>query len=231
MSLGVNLYKSQMNYSKIKKIFLRGFIGFLVLTAIVAIVAVFNESFGETQKRILATTFTISIASICAMACAAFIERRGLITLGMAGITCSALGGALLLLGIWNILESEISFKVTATLITMSVAFAHSFLLALPELGKRHFWVQVVTAITIGLLAIQIIAAVWIEIENIIYYQSLIVVAILVGLETLVIPILLKLGGQEKPQTQELHLTHVDGNHFRNADGEMYEVKAVDNIK
>lgn len=220
-----------MNYSKVKNIFLRGFIGFLVLTALVAIVAVFSESFGETQKRILATTFTISIASICAMACAAFIERRELVTLGMAGIASSALAGGLLLLGIWNLLESNISFKITATFITISVAFAHAFLLALPELDKRYRWFQPVTAITIGLLAIQIIVALWTETESMIYYQSLAVVAILTGLETLVTPILFKLRGEEKEQAQELHLTLIDGNHYKNESGDKYEVKALDTIE
>lgn len=217
-----------MNYSRIKSLFLRGFIGFLVLTALIAIVAVFSESFGETQQRILASTFIISIASICAMSCAAFIERHSLVRLGATGIASSALGGTMLLLGIWNILEGDISFKITATLITISLAFAHAFLLALPELNKRYNWVQPVTVFTIGLLAIQIIVAVWTEIESLIYYQSLAVVAILVGLETLIIPILLKLGDKEKEQAQELHLTHVDGNHYTTTDRDMYEVKALD---
>lgn len=219
-----------MNYSNIKNLLLCGFIGFLVLTALVAIVAVFSESFGETQKRILATTFTISIASICAMASAAFIERRRLVALGMAGIASSALGGILLLLGIWNILLSDISFKVTATLITMSLAFAHGFLLALPKLDKRHYWVQAVTAITIGLLATQIIVALWIEIENVIYYRYLAVVAILAGLETLIIPILFKLRREikEQPPELQLHLTLIDGNHYQNETGDKYEVKALD---
>lgn len=216
-----------MNYSKVKKIFLRGFIGFLVLTALVAIFAVFSDSFGETQKRILATTFTISIASICAMACAAFIERRSLVWLGMAGIACSALAGVLLLLGIWNLFVSDFSFKITATFITISIAFAHAFLLALPELDKRYKWIQPATATTIGLLAILIIVVMWFETESTIFFQSIAVVAILTGLETLVIPILLKLGGKEKEQAQELHLTLVDGNHYTNADGDKYEVKAL----
>lgn len=216
-----------MNYSKVKKIFLRGFIGFLVLTALVAIFAVFSDSFGETQKRILATTFTISIASICAMACAAFIERRSLVWLGMGGIACSALAGVLLLLGIWNLFVSDFSFKITATFITISIAFAHAFLLALPELDKRYKWIQPATATTIGLLAILIIVVMWFETESAIFFRSIAVVAILTGLETLVIPILLKLGGKEKEQAQELHLTLVEGNHYTNEAGDKYEVKAL----
>ncbi len=220
-----------MNYSKVKKIFLRGFIGFLVLTALVAIFAVFSDSFGETQKRILATTFTISIASICAMACAAFIERRSLVWLGMAGIACSALAGVLLLLGIWNLFVSDFSFKITATFITLSIAFAHGFLLALPELDKRYKWIQPATAITIGLLAILIIVVMWFETESAIFFRSIAVVAILTGLETLVIPILLKLGGKEKEQAQELHLTLVDGKYYTNAAGDKYEVKALNSTE
>ncbi|PKD44254.1 hypothetical protein [Rhodohalobacter barkolensis] len=220
-----------MNYSKVKKIFLRGFIGFLVLTALVAIFAVFSDSFGETQKRILATTFTISIASICAMACAAFIERRSLVWLGTAGIACSALAGVLLLSGIWNLFVNDFSFKITATFITISIAFAHAFLLALPELDKRHKWIQPATATTIGLLAILIIVVMWFETESAIFFRSIAVLAILTGLETLVIPILLKLGGKEKEQAQELHLTLVDGKYYTNAAGDKYEVKALNSTE
>jgi hypothetical protein len=111
------------------------------------------------------------------------------------------------------------------------VAFAHAFLLALPELSKRHFWVQKATAVTIGILAIQIITAIWIEIENAVYFQSLAVIAILTGLETLVIPLLLKLGVKEKVQSKELILTHVDNNLYKNSSGDMYEVKTLDAVE
>lgn len=215
-----------MNYSRIKDLFLRGFIGFLVLTALVAIIAVFSESFGKTQERILATTFTISIASICAMACAAFIERRKRVVPGLAGIASSMLAALLLLGGIWSFLTGDISFKITATFVAISVASAHAFLLALPELGQRR-WVQQATALTIGLLAAQIILAVWIEIESQTYFRALAVVAIVVGLETLVIPILLKLKDKEKEPSEELLLTHVEGDLYKNASGDMYKVKAL----
>lgn len=219
-----------MDYSEIKKLFLRGFIGFLSLTALVAILSVFYQDFGTIQQRILASTFTISIASICAMSCAAFMERHSWIQLGMAGIISSVLSAILLLLGIWLVLESVIFFKIIVTLVTTSIAFAHAFLLALPELAKKHFWVQQATALTIGILAVQIIVAVWFELQIAIYYQFLAVVAIVVGLETLIIPILLKLKGSGDENSKELHLKQVSDDLYEDVAGNTYKIRAVDTV-
>jgi hypothetical protein len=65
-----------MNYTELRKRLLKAFIGFLTLTALVAIGSVLSREFGETQLKVLATTFSITAGSICAMACVAFIERR-----------------------------------------------------------------------------------------------------------------------------------------------------------
>lgn len=220
-----------MDYSKIKKLFLRGFIGFLVLTAIIAIIAVLSESFGDTQMRILGSTFTISIASILAMACAAFIERRSKTSLGLAGIVTTIIGAILLLMGIWSIIETDFSFKVTASFITVAVAFAHAFLLALPDLDKNYLWVQQTSALTISIIAVLIITALWSETENLYYYRTMAVVAILVGLQSVVIPILNKLSGKENSTSKELLLTHVDANLYKNSSGDIFEVKVLDSTE
>ena len=65
-----------MDYSEIRKLALKIFIGFLGLTAVIAIISVLAGQFGELQWKILGTTFTISAASICSMSCAAFIEKK-----------------------------------------------------------------------------------------------------------------------------------------------------------
>ena len=58
-----------MNFTEIKKVLLKLFVGFLILTAIIAIISVLSGEFGELQGKILATTLTISMASICSMSC------------------------------------------------------------------------------------------------------------------------------------------------------------------
>ena len=62
----------------------------------------------------------------------------------------------LTVIGIWPEFESKTYWKTTATLAVGAVAFAHTFLLALPELDTRHRWVQRIGGVLIGMLALQI---------------------------------------------------------------------------
>ncbi|GAF67867.1 unnamed protein product, partial [marine sediment metagenome] len=182
-----------MDYTELRKLSLKIFIGFLALTALIAIITVLGGKFGEIQMKILATTFTISAASICSMSCAAFIEKRKLIKLGLAGIILSVISAILLIIGMWPEIKNDEYWKTTITLIVAALAFAHAFLLVLPDLEDNQKWVQKVALGAIGILAVQIIVAVWGEIDNESYYRLLAVVAIIVGLATLVIPILTKM--------------------------------------
>ena len=94
-----------MDYSALRKLALKFFLVFLGLTALVAIVSVLTGSFGELQLKILATSFAISSASILAMSCAAFIERKKRVVLGISGVLLSAMAACLVIAGLW--LESE----------------------------------------------------------------------------------------------------------------------------
>jgi len=96
-----------MNYSEIRKLSLKVFIGFLGLTALIAIISVLSGDFGKLQWKILATCFTISAASICSMSCAVFIEKKGLAGLGLAGIFLCISSASLVIVGIWPEIESE----------------------------------------------------------------------------------------------------------------------------
>ena len=218
-----------MDFTGIRKLLLKFFIGFLVLTALIAIVVVFSNEFGDLQQRILATTFTISIGSICAMSCAAFIERKKMVTLGLTGFITSAITAFLLILLIWSSMEDKFWVKLIGSLITASFAFAHAFLLALPELEKQYKWVQSVTAVSIFILAVQIIIAIWMELEDITYFRIMAAVGIMVGLETLTIPILMKLKtDDESSKKQRLELTKMENGLFRDSSGNVYRVDEVE---
>ena len=216
-----------MDYAQIKRLSLKTFIGFLVLTALVAIISLLGGEFGELQVKILVTTFTISAASICSMSCAAFIERRKSARLGLSGIFLSAAGAILLIVGLWTEVNNDEYWKATVTLIVFAVAFAHAFLLALPELDDRQKWARIVSAGSIGLLALQIVAAVWGQIENDGYYRLLAVVAVVVALETLVIPILMLLRRGSGRRGTSLVLEKVEGERYKDPTGKMYHVREV----
>jgi hypothetical protein len=217
-----------MNFRELKRLSLMAFIGFLILTALIAIVSVLTGKFGELQWKILATTLTISAASICSMCCAAFMEKRKQVPLGLAGITLSVATAVLLIAGMWPEFNIDEYWKTTASCGVLALAFAHAFLLALPDLDPRHKWVQILSPIFIGILTVQIIAAFWGEIENEWYYRFLALVAIVVGLQTLVIPILMKLRKGDGIQKSKLVLSPIEGDLYRDPAGKTYRVMEIE---
>ncbi|GHB91495.1 hypothetical protein [Cerasicoccus arenae] len=230
-----------MNIHTARSLLLKSFIGFLSLTALIGIATVLTGEFGELQLKILATTFTISAASICAMACAAFIEKRAMPALGWTGIGLNFLAATMLLFAMWAELGDEYYWKITITLIVLGLGFAHALLLQLPDLGKKHDWIPAIAAASVAALAVFIIVAFWGEIDNEGYYRGLAVISIIVVLFTLIIPIMMKLAKPdvvsnpphltptEKPSitADALVLTPVDGNYYQDANGTRYRVEKV----
>jgi hypothetical protein len=219
-----------MDYKEMRRFSLIVFIGFLILTAVIAIISVLSGTFGEVQWKILGTTFTISGASICSMACAAFMEKKKRVPVGTAGIVLCVIAAVLVIAGMWPEIDSDEYWKATSTCGVLALAFAHTFLLALPNLDDRQKWVQTVTFISIAILAILIIAGIWIQDERWeeLYFRVLAVVAILVGLETLVIPILMKLRKGQAASSEKLILEKIDGDLYTDSAGKKYRLMEID---
>lgn len=86
-----------MNYTEIRRLLLKIFIGFLSLTALVAILSVLSHKFGETQLKVLLTTLSITAGSICAMSCAAYYRFMAVVSVLVVLMTlvipiCTRLG-------------------------------------------------------------------------------------------------------------------------------------------
>ena len=62
------------------------------------------------------------------------------------------------------------------------------------------------------------------EIDATSYYRLLAVVAIVIGLVTLAIPILVKLGGRAESAKLELKLEQIEGDTYRDTKGNIYRV-------
>ena len=217
-----------MDYTGIRKRALRVFIGFLALTALVAAISVVSGEFGDIQLKVLATTLTISAASICSMACAAYIEKRKRTRQGLVGIALSVLGALLVIVGLWPPIDSDEYWKTAITVVIWAVACAHGLLMLLPDLDGRQKIVQSLTVVSIAILSALIMVAVWTEMENEGYYRIMALAAIAVALETLVIPILLKLKTGAEPEASTLVLERVAGQTYRDASGELFEVRRVE---
>jgi hypothetical protein len=216
-----------MDYGEIRKISLKVFIGFLGLTALIAIITLLSGKFRWFQWRVLGTSLTITAASVCAMSCAAFIEKKKQVLLGMTGIVLCVSAAILLIAGMWTEVENEVCWKVTMTLGVLGAGFAHAFLLFLPDLGDRYKWVQPASSVTIGILALLIVAFVWHQFKNDLYFRVLAAVAIIVSLETIVIPILMKLRKTTTPDRRKLVLEKIDDDIYRDSEGNEYKLKLL----
>jgi hypothetical protein len=217
-----------MDYTAARKLSLKLFVGFLGLTALVAIVSVLSGDFGELEIKILLTSLTISTASICSMGCAAFIDKKKHVRIGLAGIGLSILAAILVIVGVWEVFDSDTFWKTTGTVIVLAIAFPHAFLLLLPELERGLRWIQSVAVISIGVLALQIIVAILGEIDSEPYYQILAAVAIVVGLETLVIPILTRLRKGISATGDRLVLAREEGDVYRDVNGRTFRVTPIE---
>ena len=111
-----------MNIVLLRQLSLRGFVGFLSLTALVAVVTVLVGNFGDLQFKILASSFSVSITSICVMSGAVFMESRGPRWLGVLGIAIALLGLVLINLGLWFQPGNWTYWKVVFVFIVLLVA-------------------------------------------------------------------------------------------------------------
>jgi peptidoglycan/LPS O-acetylase OafA/YrhL len=183
----------------LRRLFLWLFLGFLGITALLAIGAVLSSEFGDTQARVLSSSASISAASVLAMACAAFRERGRVPVFGSLGIVLAGLALLAALVLIWTQSEhpSEAMIKTTLLLVVYAVGTAHAELLLLPPLARRHAVAQPVGVGLIALLA-ALLTIVILDPEDVAegLSRSIAVVSILVALVTLAIPILWKLGGE-----------------------------------
>ena len=194
-----------MNILDIRKSFLWSFIAFLSITALIAIVSVLSNNWGDTQLKVLATTFAISASSICAMSCAAFLEKHGKNIFGFIGITCAVVSCGLTIAGIWGDIGIEGYWKITVVLIVAAIAMAYALLLLRPRLAPNHKWSQAFSVVCISALALEIIVAVCGEITDEGYFRLIAVTYIITVLMTLIVPIFMILTGKEPAD----HLDHL----------------------
>lgn len=222
-------HSQSMATRSLSRLFLRLFLAFLVLTALVAIGAVLGGDLGDTQARILGTSATVSGASICAMACAAFRGRHR--RLGDAGIGMAMVAAVAVVVALWSGSHASEVWKSVLILVLLAVATAHAELLWLPSLAAAHRWLQRLATASIGLLTLLLAVAIVTEPDSAAFVRTLIVLAILVALQTLLVPLLWKLGGAPTPIAEQLLLVRQPDGSFADAAGQRYAVQRLDGTR
>jgi hypothetical protein len=111
----------------------------VAVSGLLGVVAILGGG-GDPQWRILATTSTISAASLCSLSCAALWERKKKQVLPASGIALTLLGAILVIGAVWANAQSEPYMKLTICVVTFAVATSHLSLLSLASLSGGFRW-------------------------------------------------------------------------------------------
>jgi hypothetical protein len=174
----------------VKKIFLYALIFSVALSAILGIGAILSGSWSWYEVRVLLTTFTVALASICGLANGAYlITGRGR-ALPLVGIGLALVAAALVIGGMWLEPPSDPYWKLTAALCIFAVACAHLSLLSMARLAHGYQWSLVSAYVVIlgvaGLIVLLIVGDVP---GGPGYFQLLAVAAIIDAALTILVPV------------------------------------------
>ena len=125
-----------------KKAFLYTLICAVGLSAILGVAGIIRGGGDWFEFRILLTTVTISVASICGLACGAYLETRRGRVVPIIGLGLSLLAGFLVIVALWFEPKTEAYWRLTASTSTMAVAFAHLSFLSMARLANRFRWAR-----------------------------------------------------------------------------------------
>ena len=217
-----------MDQGSLSRRFLRLFLVFLILTALLAISIVLFEDRNQTRWRILGTSAVISVASVAAMACAAFRERGHLRWLGNVGMALCFAAAAGIVVSLWDFVHGEMYGRFLGCLSTVAGFTALAELLWLMPLIQAHRWVQKATTGTIALLALLICLQIATRITDAAWDRLWVAIAIVVALQVLAHPILWQLGRRAGGAAQRrLLLSHERDDIWTDGAGRHYSVRPL----
>ena len=181
----------------VKKAFLRSLVVSVLLSALLGILAILSGGFGWFEVRVLLTTATVGIASICGLACGAYLATGTGRALPRAGIALSLAGAAMIIAGAWLEVESKEFWKLAASICVFAVACAHLSLLSMARLAEWFQWsIFAAHAAVFGVAAL-ITTMILFEIGEQGMFQLLAVAAIVDAALTVLVPVFHRLSRSE----------------------------------
>ncbi len=182
---------------KLKRPLLYLLVGSIVLGAVLGIVVVLRNKWGWFEVRVILTTITIAIASLCGLACDLSRTPRGYNLLPRGGLVLTLIAAGMILVGIWSDLETEGYWKTVATVAIFAVATVHVCLLSIARLAGKFSWVFFIACqVVYGLALLLSIVIIW-EIDEDQMFRFIAAVAIVDAALTLVIPLLHRISRTE----------------------------------
>ena len=156
---------------------------------VLSILTILAGSWDWFPVRVILTSFTVSGASICALACAALRERDRAHILPLPGLVLSLAGAVLVIFGLWSDVGDPTYGQLTASVVVFATATAHLSLLSLARLSNRFTWALVVAYAAIYGLAATLTFMLWLGPGGPATFQFLAILAIVSAGVSILIPI------------------------------------------
>ncbi|MGZ3386099.1 MAG: hypothetical protein ACXWNX_11205 [Isosphaeraceae bacterium] len=154
-----------------------------------SILTILSGSWAWFPVRVILTSFTISGASISALACIALRDRDRAHILPLPGLVLSVTGAVLVIFALWSDVGDPTYGDLTVSVVVFATATAHLSLLSLARLSHRFAWAIVLAYAAIYGLAALLTIVVWLGPQGPATFQLLAVLAILSAGVSILIPI------------------------------------------
>ncbi len=179
-----------MKRSSATRVLIGLFVVSVVINAVLGIWALLSGDFGETEGKILGTSFLVSAAMLSVLVNAPAIRRQALWPAPAIGAATGASGFALFIVLLWSEAEADYWFRSAGSLLVIAAAATLAASLALLSVPHGFHWLRLVGYFLISVLAATVIFGLWYEPDNELYARLIGVEGVLVAAFTLLIPVL-----------------------------------------
>lgn len=179
-----------MERPTVTRLFLRLFVASVAVNAVLGIWALLVGEFGETQGKVLATSFLVSASMLAVLVNAPAIGRRALWPIPVVGAAAAVIGFAQAIVMMWAEAENEYWFKTVGSFLVVAGGATLAANLSLVRLPDRYRPARPATYALITALAITILIAIWNEGGADWFGRLIGVLGVLVAAGSLLIPAL-----------------------------------------
>lgn len=188
--------RNAMKWKAATRVALIALLAALAMNALIGIIIVLKGDFGDTEGKLLGTTFGLALFTVLAIPSTVQLGRGRFYALAGFGISVSVIAFILAVSAIWSdgAFEDVFLTKLMVTFGVMAFASNHAALLLLASATPKVIKVTLIATITmLVVIAVALITSVWLEDLPKEIARPLTVFAILDVLGSMAVPMLSKL--------------------------------------
>ncbi len=179
----------------LRRVVLRVFLASIGVNTILGIWTLLVDDFGQTQGKVLATSFLVSAAMLAVLINIPAANRRVLWPAPVVAAVAGASGFSLFIVLVWAEADETNWLKTGGSLLVIAAGTTLSCTLALIKLSTRHLFLQRVAQVLIAALSASILVLIWAEIDSAGFARFIGVQSVLVAATTLTIPAVSRFAG------------------------------------